>query len=165
MHFECNASKTACALSAMHSKRHAFRMGLTQNARALTSWSLNVSLYKYWKNADIFGWHSRSMLETTLVTSHLSLWPLGSIQHLPKISVLNAEYLLRFLRLLCRLWEHPIVDSSCGLFAHFTRFTTILSSPAQMFKNEGNSWMMQMFWCHPAQRWLNLNMILVSWYS
>ena len=145
MRFRCTWPKTcallnsACVLSAMHSKRHAFRMGLTQNARALTSWSLNVSLYKYWKNADIFGWHSRSMLETPLVTSHLDLWPLGSIQNLPKINVSNAEYVLRFFRCLCSLWEHSIVDSSCGLFAYFTRFTTILLSPAQTSKNEDNS--------------------------
>ena len=171
MRFQCTWPKPCvplngtCVLSAMHSKRCAFWMGLIQNAGALMSWRLNVSPYKYWINADIFGWHSRSMLETTLVTSCLNVWPLGSIQNLPKINVSDVKYLLRFFRCLCSLWEHPMVDSSCGLFAHFTRFTTILSSLAQMSKNEGNSWMTQMIWCHPAPRWLNLDMVVIPWCS
>ena len=123
-HFECGKLKTlafwvwyienACILSLEHWKRYAFWMWFTQNARALTSLYLNVCLYKYWINADIFGWHSRSMPETILVSSHLNLWPLGLIQNLPKINVSNVEYLLRFFRSLCSLWEHPMVDSSCG---------------------------------------------------
>ena len=110
-------------------------------------------------------WHSRSMLEATLVTNDFNLQPLSLIQNLPKINVSNVEYLLRFHRSLCSLWEHPIVDSSCALLAHFTRFTTILSSLAQMSKNEGNSWMTQMIWCHPAPRWLNLDMVVIPWCS